>query len=126
MDPFSIALTAAIAAALKNARDDRTAAEFVLMAWNRMLRTHRGKAGTRVPIKPAVRKALEYVLGGHCAYESFWGDNRCAGGLTVDHRVPLNAGGNNYWENLQLVCARHNSSKRAQMELEYRHRQQQR
>ena len=118
MDPFTVALVAAIGAAVKGARDQRDAAKRTLLAWDATLESQRGKAGTRMTIPAEVRKALATAKGDHCAYRNVL--ERCSGTLTVDHRVPLKAGGYNYSDNLQLVCGRHNSSKRDRSDLEYR------
>ncbi len=120
MDPFTLAVGSAILAALRAKTGD--AADQVLVAWDQTLRAQKGMAGARIGIPPQVKKALTVNRGDRCAYWTLI--ERCSGTLTVDHRVPLNAGGYNYSDNLQLVCGHHNSSKRARTDLEYRRRNQ--
>lgn len=118
MDPFTIGVIAAAVAAIKVRGDRRREAELRLMKWDANLRPYRGAPGERIKIPPTVISALKVLQGDSCVYRS--GD--CSESLTVDHDVPLHAGGNNYSNNLQLACSRHNSSKQHRTHLEYKYR----
>lgn len=64
---------------------------------------------------PADIESIAHSQGGLCAYcDAPWEH--------VDHMIPLVRGGTNWPDNLQLLCAHHNTSKGAWTDAEYRMR----
>jgi 5-methylcytosine-specific restriction endonuclease McrA len=119
MDPLTVGIAASLYALWKTSNDKRRAADLVLIEWDQKLRAVKGATGQRIAIPKAVRLALEVKEGERCAYHR---TSACSeGALTVDHRRSIADGGNNYSENLQLVCRKHNSSKNKASELEFKH-----
>lgn len=119
MEPITIAIAAAVAAFIKHRRDERLDEEDThnnfLLFWDEALRPYDGCPGERVSWPRELVAALTFLQNGECNYES----SDCRGALTVDHRTSLDDGGNNYSDNLHMLCKRHNSSKRERSVLEF-------
>jgi hypothetical protein len=70
----------------------------------------------RLTLRPALRALIRKYLDQHeCQYRGRAKDEdwllQCSGPLVLDHKVPLNQGGDNTLDNFQFLCTKHNSSK---------------
>ena len=89
-----------------------------IIALSLMRKGARPKPGTRTSWPKGLRERLHREQGGLCMY--------CRVKLSkpshIDHKIPVNQGGNNDRENLQLLCAGCNLRKSDRNDAEFRYR----
>lgn len=73
----------------------------------------------RIPIPPAVRKYVFERDSHHC---QSCGQTHREADLTIDHIIPLAAGGANDLSNLQTLCSRCNQQKKHHFDPRFRRR----
>jgi len=122
MDPFTLAVAGALVTMLKRHsdrryRDEEEEHDALLLDWDDALREFDGLPGIRIPWAPGLKEALLFRDNEECAHKSSY----CRGAFTIDHVISLNDRGQNFSDNLSIVCSRHNSSKRERSRLEFKY-----
>ena len=82
-------------------------------------RVGRPRPGIRKNWPAGLREELYHQQGGRCVYCRVWLDSEPAG---IDHMVPVNQGGANDPENLQLLCSPCNKRKSDRTDWQFRFR----
>ena len=95
------------------------AASDVIIALSLMRKGTRPKPGTRTAWPRGMRERLHREQQGICMYSR---NKLFVGASHIDHIIPVNQGGTNDRENLQLLCAGCNLRKSDRNDAEFRHR----
>ncbi len=82
----------------------------------------RPKPGTRAAWPKGLRERLHREQNGLCIYSRDKLTLNVTGATHIDHIIPVNQGGTNVRENLQLLCAGCNLRKSDRSDAEFRHR----
>ena len=94
------------------------AAADAIIALSLMRKGARPKPGTRITWPKGLRERLNREQNGLCMYCRA----RISSSSHIDHIIPVNQGGTNQRENLQLLCAGCNLRKSDRNDAEFRHR----
>ena len=82
----------------------------------------RPKPGTRIAWPKGLRERLHREQNGLCMYSRDRISLNIVGASHIDHIIPVNQGGTNDRENLQLLCSGCNLRKSDRSDAEFRHR----
>ena len=98
------------------------AAADAIIALSLMRKGARPKPGTRTAWPKGLRERLHREQNGLCMYSRDKLSLTIVGATHIDHIVPVNQGGTNDRDNLQLLCAGCNLRKSDRSDAEFRHR----